>query len=411
MLSNASTKWVCKSPIKTSTKSSKKSKERYLKLSLKTYHVRLQCPVDKSFRCTKAANSLDIDAEKKSVHELKVQADIESPFNVGLILGSSGSGKTTLAKYIWGQDVFEDLLDAKIPIINQFPQEMSYDDCASLLSGVGLTSVPCWIRPAYTLSNGQKARAEAALAMATDNRFNAIDEWTSVVDRTVAKVMSHCVQKYARKANKTIVLNSCHYDVVDWLQPDWIIDCNKQTFENRRSLWQVQREKLKFDVREVDRSTWRYFSKYHYLSDRLPGGKIYTYGLFYGETQIGFQCFANYIPTRKGNTPIYHSNRAVIHPDYAGLGLGLKMVNACTRLLVKKFGYEVRATFSSVPLYKSRMKDSKNWKLLEVRRDMGAGKNAKLKVKKKYTFSRLSSSKSFRTNVKVFSFKFVGQLD
>ena len=64
---------------------------------MQNYRVRLESPVSTSFRCQKAADSLDIDVSKKSVHELNVSADIETHFNIGLILGASGSGKTTLA--------------------------------------------------------------------------------------------------------------------------------------------------------------------------------------------------------------------------------------------------------------------------------------------------------------------------
>lgn len=372
--------------------------------------VRLESELPTSYRTQRAADSLDIDIGEKSVHELKIKgADVDSDFSVGVIVGSSGSGKTTLANHIYGKDCFKEYLDLSSPIIDQFPKELGYDECAKILNSVGLTSVPCWIRPAYTLSNGQRARAEAAIAMVIGENV-VIDEWTSVVDRTVAKVMSHCVQKFARREKKSVVLVSCHYDVIDWLQPDWVIDCNKATFENRRSLRQARKEQLEFNIAETERTSWKFFSKYHYLSSRLPGGKIYTYGLFHNGEQVGFQCFANYIPTRKGKMPIYHSNRTVIHPDYAGLGLGLKMINACSKLLREKYGYEIRATFSSIPLYKARMKDKVNWKLTKVARVVGKTRNSKMPVKKSYTFNRLNNTKSFRSNVKIFTFKYIGHL-
>ena len=124
--------------------------------------------------------------------------------------------------------------------------------------GVGLSAVPCWIRPAITLSNGQKERAEIALQMAREDKLVVIDEWTSVVDRTVGKIMSECIQKWARKSEKQVVLLSCHYDVFDWLQPDWVIDCNKQTYTDRRLLRRSRKEKLSFDIRPIGRGSWRF---------------------------------------------------------------------------------------------------------------------------------------------------------
>ena len=364
---------------------------------MQNFKLTLASPVATSFRATKAANSLDIDSEKKSVHHFEVQADLTTPFNIGLIVGASGSGKTTLAKHIYGDECFKEILDMTQPVIDQFPDSMSYDECAAMLCGVGLTAVPCWIRPAYTLSNGQRARAECALQMARDDiAMIVIDEWTSVVDRTVAKVMSHCIQKHARKTGKKIVLMSCHYDVIEWLNPDWVIDANKQTYENRRSLWRdfKRTEQLEFKIYETDRSTWKYFSRYHYLSDSYPGGYTKTYGLFAGDNQIGFQCFANYVPHRKGTKMILHSNRVVIHPDYCGFGLGLRMTDACAEKL-KGEGFEIFAKFSSVPMYNARKKSDK-WRLMDVMRHhkIVVGGNMKRK-------------EGFRTDVKTWSFKYL----
>lgn len=335
---------------------------------MQNYVVRLESAVSTSFRCTKAANSLDIDVEKKSVHRFAVDADVDAPFSVGLIVGASGSGKTTLARKIWGDGCFSDLLDLTRPVIDQLPDAWEYDRCASVLAGVGLTSVPCWIRPAVTLSNGQRARAEAALIIASlGDGAAVIDEWTSVVDRTVAKAMSHCVQKHARAAGKRVVLLSCHYDVVEWLNPDWVIDCNKQEYVDRRSMvGGAQRtDRLRFEIREVGRNTWPYFSKYHYLSDRLPGGKIYTFGLFHGADQIGFQCFAAYLI---GNHTMFFSNRTVIHPDYSGLGLGIMLINETSKVMVQR-GFTVKATFSSAPVHRA-MSRQPEWQLREIKRQI-----------------------------------------
>lgn len=367
---------------------------------MQTYNVRLESPVSRSFRCQRAADSLDIDASKKSVHELTITADLETPFSVGLIVGSSGSGKTSLARQIFGHNCFASLLRDELPIIEQFPESMSYDDCAEVLSGVGLTSVPCWIRPVFTLSNGQRARAEAALAVVSTHQTVVLDEWTSVVDRTVAKVMSHCVQKFVRRAGRSIVLLSCHHDVTEWLNPDWIIDCNRSEFHNRRSLQPHRTEQLTFDVREIDKSSWRYFSKYHYLSERLPGGKLYLYGLFHGSDQIGFQCFASYMPRRRGELDVYHSNRTVIHPDYAGMGLGMKLINVTSSHMLSR-RVRVRAKFSSAPIARCMIRDP-NWCLKKIDRVIGkmpAGQCDR---------GSAPGGGGFRTNVKTYSFEYVG---
>lgn len=383
---------------------------------MQNFKLKLISPVSTSFKCVKAANSLDIDAEKKSIHEFNVSADIETKFNIGLIVGASGSGKTTLAKHIWGDDCFDEILNPKLPVIEQFPEKYSYDECAAMLCGVGLTSVPCWIRPAQTLSNGQRARAECALQMARmDKQIIIIDEWTSVVDRTIAKVMSHCIQKHARKIDTKIILLSCHYDVIEWLNPDWIIDANKQTYENRRSLWQTfkRTEQLQFAIKETNRSSWSYFSKYHYLSDRLAGGKAYYFALYDGLNEIGFLAFSNYVPKRPNKKMQLHFNRLVIHPDYCGFGLGIHFLNLCSEIIKNK-NYEVMGKFSSAPVFNSLSKDKK-WKLNAVERKHKVIVGGNMK-RGKSNFKRTEqaqngNSHGFRLNVKTYSFKYIGNND
>lgn len=366
----------------------------------KEYSVKLQTPVSSSFRCQKAADSLDFDTAKKSKHELTVRADIEEDYSLGLIFGASGSGKTTLAKHIFGEDIFYSPMVEDTPIIEQFPDNFSYSQCAELLNGVGLTSVPCWIRPVYTLSNGQKARAEIALMLASDREILVIDEWTSVVDRVVAKAMSNNIQKMIRRSGKKLILLSCHYDVFEWLNPCWVIDCNKQSYTDRRSLWRnyQRKEKLEFQIYETERSSWKYFSKFHYLSERLGGSFGVYFGLFSGKEQIGFQAFNNYVPHRKnsGLKMQIHFNRTVIHPDYVGLGLGELLINETSVLLAKEF--DVRTKFSSTPVYKILKRHPDKWKLTDIKRQ----------IKKIKTGATMDRNGGFREKVKTYSYKWIG---
>lgn len=172
----------------------------------KTIDITLESDVCKSFRCQCAANSLDIDVKKKNTHHLEIKnVKLPDNWNIGLVVGSSGSGKTTTIKHLFGNDVFDCNIDEDRPIIDQLPESLSYEECAKMLTAIGLNSVPCWIRPYKTLSNGQQARAQAAYLMSdVKKEIVCIDEWTSVVDRTVAKAMSVCVDKFARKYKKRL---------------------------------------------------------------------------------------------------------------------------------------------------------------------------------------------------------------
>ena len=372
-----------------------------------TIEVTLQSPVSNNFRCKMACDALDIDVQKKSVHHLRIEnVKIPENWNVALVYGASGSGKTSMINKLFGENVFKTVLNEDEPIINQLPKELKYDECAAILSGIGLNSVPCWVRPVKTLSNGQRARAEAALLMTQSNDIIFIDEWTSVVDRTVAKAMSHCIQKFARKHNKKIVLLSCHYDVLEWLVPDWLIDCNEQKFWLRENedFFFKRRDKIEFEIREVSKDSWRYFSKYHYLSERLPGGEIYNYGLFINGKQIGYNCFANYVPAVKGKPKIFHFNRLVVHPDYNGLGIGIKFLDAtCKIFLKKKQTCRILGKFSSIPTLRSLLK-SENWMYLQTIRLMGKMKTGLINRNR-----RKGGSTGFREGgIKTYHFEWIG---
>lgn len=140
-------------------------------------------------------------------------------FNLGVIYGASGSGKSTLLLQFGTEEKLE--WDPNFAIVSHFDTE---DDALNKLSAVGLNSIPAWHKPYHVLSNGEKFRAELAMRVC-DNAV--IDEFTSVVDRNVAKAASVALSRYVKQAGiKGLVLATCHEDILDWLEPDWIINTN-----------------------------------------------------------------------------------------------------------------------------------------------------------------------------------------
>lgn len=149
-------------------------------------------------------------------------------WNIGLICGNSGSGKSTILSSIGS--VHELSYDMSKSIISQFT-DLSEEEAVELLCGVGLSSVPTWLHKPNELSNGEKARFDLcySLYLSLKNGSTAfIDEFTSVVNRDCAKSLSYSLQRFARKRNMKVVLASCHFDIIEWLKPDWIFNLNKQ---------------------------------------------------------------------------------------------------------------------------------------------------------------------------------------
>jgi ABC-type ATPase with predicted acetyltransferase domain len=95
---------------------------------------------------------------------------------------------------------------------------------------VGFATVWSWLKPYHVLSNGEKMRVDLARAILTEKETIVFDEFTSVVDRTVAKTASFAISKAIRKMGKKFVAVACHRDIIDWLEPDWIYDTDKKEF-------------------------------------------------------------------------------------------------------------------------------------------------------------------------------------
>lgn len=104
------------------------------------------------------------------------------------------------------------------------------DQKRKTLSSVGLASVPSWLKSYHVLSNGEKMRCDLARAILSKEKLFVFDEFTSVVDRNVAKIGSFAMQKAIRKTDKQFIAVTCHYDVEDWLLPDWVFDTNTMAF-------------------------------------------------------------------------------------------------------------------------------------------------------------------------------------
>lgn len=188
--------------------------------------------------------SYDIQDKEKTVTEVPIPSkeDMEEMnkdnWNILLICGKSGSGKSTILREIYG-DVKPIKYDHDKCVISQFPR-LSEEEACDLLSSMGLASVPTWLRKPQELSNGERARLDIAKAIYDANGgIVVLDEYTSVVNRSAAKSMSFALQRYARQKGLKIIIASCHFDIIEWLQPDYVFN-----LEHRDENGEVEMEKM-----------------------------------------------------------------------------------------------------------------------------------------------------------------------
>ena len=77
-------------------------------------------------------------------------------------------------------------------------------------------------------------RVDIARALCLDKSVIVFDEFTSVVDREIAKVSAFAISKAVRRSKKKFIAVTCHYDVVDWLEPDWVFCTDTMEFSRKK---------------------------------------------------------------------------------------------------------------------------------------------------------------------------------
>jgi ABC-type lipoprotein export system ATPase subunit len=233
---------------------------------------------------------------------------LPTDFGIGVIVGASGSGKSTLLKH-FGEAIKPQWSDGSI--VSNFSDA---SEASEKLSAAGLMSIPDWVKPFHVLSNGQQFRANLARSL---HHGAVIDEFTSVVDRNVAKAASTSLARYVRKNMiRRMVLATCHRDVLEFLQPDWVIDTDKGQWTSERYLRQPE---LDFRVYPCPNTLWERFSAHHYLSGAINKA-AHCYIAVWGQELVGFYAVLAYPSGTVKNS--FRGHRLVILPDYQGFGFG-----------------------------------------------------------------------------------------
>jgi ABC-type ATPase involved in cell division len=279
----------------------------------------------------------DLSPSERAENRITAVLPIEDrPWTVGAIVGPSGSGKSTILRQLYGVRAPQDW-DAAASVLDAFPATMTIQEVTGVLSSVGFSSPPAWLRPFHTLSNGEQFRVALARAICSGDRPIVVDEFTSVVDRTVARVGAAAVASYVRRLGLQLVVGSCHEDVTDWLQPDWLYETGGGTF-TWRSL--QRRPAIRLRIYRSTTEAWRWFGHHHYLSERLAPSAFVLVAtvddkpaaLSASIPQVGF-------PGMRRET------RVVVLPDFQGVGIGNRLSEYHGGLW-RAAGYRFRAVAS-----------------------------------------------------------------
>lgn len=310
---------------------------------------------DLTFRVSSVIGKFDLQSNESTEH-FKGKIDLSNDWKIGLIVGKSGSGKTTIAKQL-----FEDFYITKFEytnksILDDMPNWCSVSDITNAFNSVGFSSPPSWLKPYSVLSNGEKMRCDLARSILEKNEMIVFDEFTSVLDRNVAKIGSFAIQKAIRKSDKKFIAVGCHYDVEDWLMPDWVFNTDTMTFHSFEGQ-KKNRPEIKFNIYKAkNKSIWGMFAKHHYLSHtHNNAAKVFIATI--NDEIAGFLSVLHFPHPKVKNIKKVH--RLVILPDYQGAGFGIKFLEEIGKKYIKeKYRYNI---VTSSPSLIYALKKSNKW--------------------------------------------------
>lgn len=181
--------------------------------------MKLSITVEQDEATAMVAKAFDLEFQGTIETEIPDFTIPSEDYSIGLIVGSSGSGKSTILQ---SNETVQNEWNPNKAIVSHFDTP---EEGIEKLHACGLASVPTLCKPYHVLSNGEKYRADFARKLHDNVK---LDEFTSEVNRETAKSLCVSVSKYIRrKGIKGITLASCHSDIINWLQPDWVFDCDK----------------------------------------------------------------------------------------------------------------------------------------------------------------------------------------
>lgn len=333
-------------------------------------------------------------------------------FSLGCIIGASGTGKSTICKKLTDNNYKLAKKGNKLwestPIIEQIDDDPQ--NAVEKLLACGLCSVPQWFLKYCDLSDGQKKRADLCRNL---ENYTIFDEFSSKLDRISAKNLSRNLHKFIKNTGlKNIIISTPFYDVLNWIQPDWVYYTSNNEFINLLKFDTLNKNWIFFeveDVKNIDINTgtenkiylsissskrWDKYKNHHYLSSDICNNCHYYELHIICENvirDIGYIAVSPLPHTIKAK----REHRLVILPEAQGIGIG----SSVSEYMGKKYrdlGYRYYAKTTHPKLGNYRNKTKNLWKPTstngKIRNNKGLGNNWDQKSRTYYSHEFIGSN-------------------
>jgi GNAT superfamily N-acetyltransferase len=177
--------------------------------------------------------------------------------------------------------------------------------------------------------------------------------------------------------NVRFIAVTCHYDILDWLEPDWVLD----TATGKCSKVFLRRPSIDLEIVKCHYTDWKYFSKYHYLNTAKLPSSSQCYAALWNGNPVAFCSIINNFSRYQGYRRI---SRLVTLPDYQGIGIGKKLLN----FVADKYKREgFRVTIGTVhPGMVQGLRHSAEWRFRETNESLDKGRKTRVVLGRRIAF-------------------------
>ena len=291
---------------------------------MKTIEIHNRCSDFDSYRAARVKSLFNAESGCNFDLSAELPSD-DAAWRIGVIVGPSGSGKSSIGRQFWPDIPIADLNDNwpdDRPIIDAIAPDGDFNAVTSALAAVGLGDVPAWLRPFHVLSVGEKFRAGVARVIAEPPQRIVIDEFTSALDRQIARFGALAFAKAWRRlqGKQQCLILTCHRDILEWIQPDWVFDTATGKYNSAVG---VQRPRFELKIYRTNWSYWSMFEKHHYL--KLPN--MVAACCYVGTVDDQPVCHLAVGSRNKGKGVEARACRLVVLPEWQGAGVGMRFLN------------------------------------------------------------------------------------